>query len=38
MAKLTSLIQISGTLDDISVYKMAGVEKPVVRRKGGASR
>lgn len=38
MAKLTSLIQFSGTLDDISVYKMAGVDKPVVRRKGGASR
>lgn len=38
MAKLTSLIQFSGTLDGISVYKMAGVDQPVVRRRGGAPR
>lgn len=38
MAKLISLIQFSGTLDGISVYKMEGVKEPVVRRKGGASR
>lgn len=38
MAKLTSLLSFSGTLDGLSVYKMAGVKEPVVRRKGGASR
>ena len=37
MAKLTSLLSISGTLDGLSIYKMVGVKEPVVRRKGGAS-
>jgi hypothetical protein len=38
MAKLTSLITFQGSLDGISVYKMEGVDKPVVRRKGGAKK
>lgn len=38
MAKLTSLITFSGSLDNISVYEMAGVSKPIVRKKGGAKR
>jgi hypothetical protein len=38
MAKLTSLFSFQGSLDGISVYKMEGVEKPVVRKKGGAAK
>ena len=38
MAKLTSLLSLSGTLDNLSFYKMEGVEGTVVRRKGGASK
>lgn len=39
MAKLTStLFTFSGSLDGLSVFKMEGVEQPVVRRKGGAKR
>jgi hypothetical protein len=35
MAKLTSLFSFSGSLDGISVYKMEGVDKPIMRKKGG---
>ena len=29
---------IVGSIDDLSIYKMRGVDKPVVRRKGGPSK
>lgn len=38
MAKLTSLIQFTGSLDDYSAYRMEGVKSLILRRKGGASR
>jgi hypothetical protein len=38
MAKLTSLLSFSGTLDGVSVYQMNGVDRPVVRKKGGPSK
>jgi hypothetical protein len=38
MAKLTSVFSFQGSLDGISVYKMDGVDKPVVRKKGGATK
>lgn len=38
MAKLTSLIQFTGSLDDFTAFKMAGVKPIILRRKGGASR
>jgi hypothetical protein len=36
MAKPTSLLYLSGTVDNLSFYKMEGVEGTIVRRKGGA--
>jgi hypothetical protein len=38
MAKLTSVFTFNGSLDNISVYKMEGVDQPIVRKKGGASK
>jgi hypothetical protein len=38
MAKLTSLLSLSGTVDNLSFYKMEGVDGTVVRHKGGAKR
>jgi hypothetical protein len=38
MAKLTSLITFSGTLDNLSSYTISGREGHILRRKGGASR
>ncbi|NII24523.1 hypothetical protein HB364_05505 [Pseudoflavitalea sp. X16] len=29
---------IQGSIDDLSIYKMRGVDKPIVRRKGGPSK
>jgi hypothetical protein len=38
MAKLEGNIQITGSLDNLSFYKMRGSEKIIVRRKGGPTR
>jgi hypothetical protein len=38
MAKLTSSFSFTGTLDGLSCFRMEGVDRPVVRRKGGAPR
>ena len=38
MAKLSGNIQITGTLDNLSFYKMRGVDKIVVRRKSGPTK
>ncbi|MDF2188881.1 hypothetical protein [Paraflavitalea sp. CAU 1676] len=38
MGKLNESFDFSGSVGNLSVYKMRGVEKPVVRRKGGPSR
>ena len=37
MAKLEGNIQITGSLDSLSFYKMRGSDKIIVRRKGGPS-
>jgi hypothetical protein len=37
MAKLEGNIQITGSLDNLSFYKMRGSDKIIVRRKGGPS-
>ena len=38
MAKLEGNIQITGSLNNLSYYKMRGSDKIIVRRKGGPSR
>jgi hypothetical protein len=38
MAKFNSDLSFSGSIGNLSVYRMRGVDKPVVRTKGGASR
>jgi hypothetical protein len=38
MAKLTSLLALSGSLDNLSFYQIEGVEGTIARRKGGASK
>ncbi|OQP44653.1 hypothetical protein A4H97_09820 [Niastella yeongjuensis] len=38
MATLISTLQITGTLDNLSYYKMRGSDKIIVRRKGGPSK
>jgi hypothetical protein len=38
MAKLEGNIQITGSLDNLSFYKMRGSDKIIVRKKGGPSR
>jgi hypothetical protein len=38
MAKLTSILTFSGSLDGLSAYKIEGVEGGVLRRKGGPTR
>lgn len=38
MAKLTSILTFSGSLEGLTAYKLEGVEKEVLRRKGGPSR
>lgn len=38
MAIITSDLQFTGTMDNITAYKMKGSDKIIVRRKGGASK
>jgi hypothetical protein len=38
MAKLKSSLVITGKLDNLSIYRMWGVDDPVVRRAGGPTR
>lgn len=40
MAKIVAGLGLGivGSIDDLSIYKMRGVDKPVVRRKGGPSK
>ena len=38
MAKLKGLLNITGKLEDLSMYKMHGVDEIVVRRKGGPTK
>ena len=38
MAKLNGIINFSGSLGDLSAYTMRGVDKVIIRKKGGASR
>lgn len=38
MARLSGMAGFTGSFGDVSIYKMRGVEKLVVRQKGGASR
>jgi|GEM_PF-5842684 len=38
MAKLKGILNITGKLEDLSLYKMRGVEDIIVRRKGGPSK
>jgi hypothetical protein len=38
MAKISSIVSFTGTLDNLSAYRMRGVDFIVLRRKGGPSR
>ena len=38
MAKLDGTIQFTGSLQNLSFYKMRGSDKIIVRKKGGPSR
>jgi hypothetical protein len=38
MAKLTSLIEFTGSLGNLSAYKRKDIDKPIIRTKGGASK
>lgn len=38
MAKMDDAFEFTGPLGHVSVYKMRGIDKPIVRRKGGPSR
>jgi hypothetical protein len=38
MAKLTSLLKFSGSLDGLSAFKMEGIAEEILRRKGGLTK
>lgn len=38
MAKLDGIIQLTGSIDNLSFYKMRGSDKIIIRRKGGPSK
>lgn len=38
MAKLTSIVKFSGTLDGLSPYKTEGVEETILRKSGGPTK
>ncbi len=38
MAQLIGNIQVTGSLDNLSFYKMRGSDKIIVRKKGGPTR
>ena len=38
MALLESLLQFTGSMGNVSAYRMRGVDKIIIRKKGGATR